>query len=407
MKIQRGFKFRLKPLSKQATQQCWQQAGACRFVWNVFFKRQEYRRTRGHYVESFQAMCLALTQLKKHHTWLKDIDSTILQQTLKDLYRAYQDGFDKKQTNKRLPKLKKKYKSRPAFRYTQRVEIHHGNRVYLPKIGEVGFYKSRDIIGKIKNTTVGYDNGHWHVSFQTDYERTERPHQSNTMVGVDLGVKRLATLSSGYYVQGIDALRKQQGKLAKWQRRLAKKKRSSANWRKIKAKISTLHSTIARCRKDLLHKFSHYLSKNHAVIVFEDLKVKNMSKSAKGSLEAPGKQVAQKSGLNKAILDQGWSMLMDFCRYKQDWKNGELIKINPKGTSQRCCVCTHTEQANRQTQSDFHCLACGHTMNADDNASMNILAAGHAVLACGAPALASALKQESLGFAKSRLLLIN
>lgn len=225
-------------------------------------------------------------------------------------------------------------------------------------------------------------------------------------VGIDLGVKRLATLSSGH-VQGIESLRKQQGKLAKWQRRLAKKKRFSANWRKIKAKISQLHSMIARCRKDLLHKFSHYLSKNHAMIVFEDLKIKDMSKSAKGTIESPSKQVVQKSGLNKAILDQGWSMLMDFCDYKQDWKNGGLMKINPKGTSQQCSVCTHTDKANRQTQSLFSCTACGHTMNADDNASMNILAAGHAVLACGAPSLASALKQELLGFAKSRLLLIN
>lgn len=360
MKIQRGFKFRLKPLSNEQAAQCWQQAGACRFVWNFFLRRQDYRRSRGHYVESFQTMCLALTQLKKHHTWLKSIDSTVLQQALKDLYRAYQDGFDKKQPGKRLPRPKKKFKSRSAFRYTQRVEVRHGNRVYLPKIGEVGFHKSRDIIGTIKNTTVGYSNGHWHVAFQTEYERAERPHQSNTMVGVDLGVKRLATLSSGHYVNGIEALRKQQSKLARWQRRLAKKIKFSANWRKIKAKISKLHSIIARCRKDFLHKFSHYLSKSHAVIVFEDLNVSGMSKSAKGTVDAPGKMVAQKSGLNKAILDQGWSMLMDFCRYKQGWKNGDTLKINPKGTSQECSVCRYQHKDNRQTQADFHCLACGH-----------------------------------------------
>ena len=206
MKIQRGFKFRLKSLGQESNA-FWQQAGACRFVWNFFLKRQEYRRSRGHYVESFQTMCSQLTQLKKEYTWLKSVDSTVLQQSLKDLYRAYQDGFDKNQPNKRLPKLKKKHKSRPSFRYTQRVNIDHGNRVYLPKLGTFGFHRSRDIIGKLKNTTVGYDSGHWYVSFQTEYTRTERPHNSNTIVGIDLGVNRHTTLSSGFYVDGFKLIK--------------------------------------------------------------------------------------------------------------------------------------------------------------------------------------------------------
>ena len=406
MEIQRGFKFRLKSL-RQESSAFWQQAGACRFIWNFFLKRQEYRRSRGHYIESFQTMCSHLTQLKKEYTWLKTVDSTALQQTLKDLYRAYQDGFDKNQPNKRLPKLKKKHQSRPSFRYTQRVKVEHGNRIYLPKLGTFNFHKSRDIIGKIKNTTVGYDSGHWYVSFQTEYTRTERPHQSDTIVGIDLGVNHHTTLSSGFYVDGFKLIKDHQQKLTRVQRQLARKVKFSSNWRKTKAKINKLHRKISRIRHDLLHKLSTIISKNHAVIVFEKLLVKNMSKSAKGDIENHGKMVKQKSGLNKSILDQGWGKLIELTTYKQVWRNGQTIKVNPAGTSQTCACCGHKDRANRLTQAVFRCIKCDHTMNADDNASLNIEAAGHVVLAGGAPALASALKRASSGFVESQRLLIN
>ena len=406
MKIQRGFKFRLKSLGQESSA-FWQQTGACRFIWNFFLKRQEYRLKRGHYVESFQTMCSHLTQLKKEYTWLKTVDSTVLQQTLKNLYRAYQDGFDKNQPNKRLPKLKKKHQSRPSSRYTQRVKVEHGNRVYLPKLGTFGFHKSLDIIGKIKNTTVGYDSGHWYVSFQTEYTRTERPHQSDTIVGIDLGVNRHTTLSSGFYVDGFKLIKDHQQKLTRVQRQLARKVKFSSNWRKIKAKINKLHRKISRIRHDVLHKLSTIISKNHAVIVFEKLLVKNMSKSAKGTIENHGSMVKQKSGLNRSILDQGWGKLIELTTYKQVWRNGQAINVNPAGTSQTCACCGHKDRANRLTQAVFRCIKCDHTMNADDNASLNIEAAGHVVLAGGAPALASALKRASSGFIESQRLLIN
>lgn len=406
MKIQRGFKFRLKSLGKESNA-FWQQAGACRFIWNFFLKRQEYRRSRGHYVESFQTMCSHLTQLKKEVTWLKTVDSTVLQQVLKDLYRAYQDGFDKSQKNKRLPTLKKKHKSRPSFRYTQRVTITHGNRVYLPKLGTFGFHCSRDIIGKIKNTTVGYDSGHWYISFQTEYTRTERPHQSSTIVGIDLGVNRHTTLSSGFYVDGFKLIKDHQQKLTRFQRQLARKVKFSSNWQKAKVRINKLHCKISRIRHDLLHKLSTIMSQNHAVIVFEKLQVKHMTKSSKGTADNHGSMVKQKSGLNKSILDQGWGKLIELTTYKQAWRNDQTVKVNPAGTSQTCSCCGYRDKLNRQTQAVFHCIECGHTMNADDNASLNIEAAGHVVLAGGAPALASALKRASSGFLESQPLLFN
>ncbi|WP_038130013.1 helix-turn-helix domain-containing protein, partial [Vibrio fluvialis] len=100
MKILRAFKFRLK-VDEEQQSAFWKKAGACRFVWNLFLKRQQYRLKRGHYVESYATMCLHLTQVKKHFTFLKEVDSTVLQQTLKDLDKAYKDAFDKTQPNKR------------------------------------------------------------------------------------------------------------------------------------------------------------------------------------------------------------------------------------------------------------------------------------------------------------------
>ncbi len=405
MKIQRGFKFQLRNINDNPL--FWQQAGSCRFVWNFFLKRQEYRRKRGHYVESFQTMCLILTQIKKHYTFLKEVDSTILQQTLKDLHRAYQDGFDKKQPNKRLPKVKKRHSCSNSFRYTQRVTISHGDQVYLPKLGTFRFRKTREIIGKIKNTTVSFHNGHWYVSFQTEQETQIPIHQSTSMVGVDLGVNKIITLSNGLYHSGNDSLKVHLKALAKLQRKLTKKVRFSSNWKKIKQKITALHSTIARARHDLLHKLSHHLSKNHAVVVFEDLKIKNMTKSAKGTLDTPGVHVKQKSGLNRAILDQGWSMLVDWTTYKQAWTGGEVIHINPKHTSQRCSACTKRHKKSRISQSEFICVKCGNKINADLNAAHNIKAAGHAVLACSNPDALAFCKQESFQAVRLESLLIN
>ncbi|MGL6424216.1 RNA-guided endonuclease InsQ/TnpB family protein, partial [Aeromonas caviae] len=122
---------------------------------------------------------------------------------------------------------------------------------------------------------------------------------------------------------------------------------------------------------------------NHAMIVIEDLKVASMSKSAAGTTSQPGRNVRAKSGLNRSILDQGWFELRRQLEYKQAWRGGQVLAINPAYTSQQCACCGHTAKDNRQTQSQFKCAACGYEANADVNGARNILAAGHAVLACG------------------------
>lgn len=199
-----------------------------------------------------------------------------------------------------------------------------------------------------------------------------------------MGIARFSTLSDGTYYNPINSFKKYQNKLAKLQRKLSKKVKFSANWRKFNLKIQKLHQKIANVRNDFLHKTSTAISKNHALVVIEDLQIANMSKSAKGTLENPGKNVRTKSGLNKSILDQGWGEFRRQLAYKLKWLGGKLITVNPQYTSQCCSNCGCIEKDNRKTQAKFKCVSCGYEINADVNAANNILAAGLAVLACGA-----------------------
>lgn len=257
------------------------------------------------------------------------------------------------------------------------------NRISLPKLGWIRYRNSREVIGEVKNVTVIQSCGKWYVSIQTEYEVPEQVHKAASMVGLDAGVTKLATLSDGTVYQPVNSFKASQRKLAMLQRQLSRKVKFSASWQKQKKKIQRLHSHIANIRRDYLHKVTSEISKNHAMIVIEDLKVSNMSKSAKGTAERPGRNIRAKSGLNRSILDQGWYEMRRQLEYKQLWRGGQVLAIPPAYTSQRCACCGHMAKENRQTQSKFVCQVCGYTENADINGARNILAAGHAVLACG------------------------
>ena len=245
------------------------------------------------------------------------------------------------------------------------------------------------------NVTVSQSCGKWYVSIQTEYEVTEPAHASTSMVGLDAGVAKLATLSDGTIFDPVNSFKSNQKKLAKFQREMSRKVKFSNNWKKTQHKIQSLHSRIANIRRDYLHKVSTPISKNHAMIVMEDLKVANMSKSAAGTVSQHGRNVRAKSGLNRSILDQGWYELRRQLEYKQLWLGGQVLAINPAYTSQKCASCGHTAKENRQSQSRFECQECGYKENADINGARNILAAGHAALACGERAvLGRSMKQE-------------
>lgn len=152
---------------------------------------------------------------------------------------------------------------------------------------------------------------------------------------------------------------------------------------KAKANVQKIHTGIANARKDFLHKTTTTISQNHALVCIEDLQVRNMSRSSKGSNEQHGKRVKQKSGLNRAILDQGWGGFRRRLDYKVSWNGGILLAVPPHNTSRTCPCCGHVSKDNRQTQAKFLCVDCGYENHADVVGAINVLERGYRLLACG------------------------
>lgn len=394
MKIRKAHKFRLKAKPSQEAL-FRQQAGCCRFVWNKALALQKGRLDAGENVLRYVEVAKLLTNWKREEPteFLATAPIHALQQTLKFLDQALMEAFDKK-NQKLFPAFKKKGLAGDSFRHPDCFKLD-GDRIFLPKIGWVRFIKSREIEGAPRNITVSRRGKHWYVSIQTEWEIAEPVHPASSTVGIDLGIARFATLSDGSFLEPLNSFKKTEQRLAREQRRLSRKQKFSANWQKQKGRITRLHIGIADVRNDYLHKASTTISKNHAIVVLEDLRIRNMSKSAKGSLGAPGRNVQAKAGLNKAILDQGWAEFRRQMEYKQAWRGGTVIAVPPQYTSQTCPSCGSISRENRKTQAKFLCISCGFQSHADLVAANNILAAGLAVSACGEPVQSGrSLKQE-------------
>ena len=367
-----AFEFEIQPNGAQQ-RRIKQFCGCARFVFNKALdgQKQAYEADNNT-TFSYTKIANQLPQWKKTFTWLKDCHSQVLQQSLKDLERAYCNFFEKRAN---FPRFKKKgMKKRIRFPQGCKLE-QHNSRLYLPKIGWVRYRNSRNVVGEIKNVTVRQKCGRFYVSIQTECEVEIAKHQGGE-IGIDMGIVRFATLSNGEYFEPLNAFKTYKGKLAKLQRQLKNKIKFSKNWQKLQAKIAKLHHKIANCRKDFLHKISTTISKNHAMIYVEDLQVSNMSKSAKGTIEQPGTNVAQKSGLNCAILDQSWSEFRRQLDYKSQWQGGALVAVPPHNTSRTCPCCGYTDKENRPTQAKFECIECGYRNNADAVGAINILERG-------------------------------
>ncbi|WP_459571316.1 RNA-guided endonuclease InsQ/TnpB family protein, partial [Cupriavidus sp. 8B] len=221
----------------------------------------------------------------------------------------------------------------------------------------------------------------WYVSILTQRE-VEQPVPSGPAVGIDVGVARFATLSDRTYLAPLARFKRHEQRLAKYQRRMSRKQKGSSNWKRVKARVQRIQAHIANTRLDFLHKASNTISKNHAMIAVEDLQVRNMSKSASGTADAPGRNIRAKSGLNKAILDQGWFEFRRQLEYKTDWRGGFFVAVPPQNTSRTCPCCGHASAENRRTQAKFACVACGFEEHADVVGAINVLRAGHARFAC-------------------------
>jgi transposase len=304
-KIRKAYKVRLKTNAEieiMLVRFC----GAGRFLWNKSLAMNLERLEKGQGILWYNelAFWLRLWKRSDEYGFLKECPSQVLQQKLMGLDRAFRDSFDRNQPLKRLPVFKKKGRGE-GIRFPQGFKIDN-RRLFLPKIGWVGFFRSQPIEGTIKNITVSTSAGRWYASIQTEQELEIKEHPSDSEVGIDAGINCFTAFSDGTLVMGVNSFRKHEDALTREQQKLSRKEKGSKNWRKQKRKISRLHHTIANVRSDFLHKLSTETSKSHAVVYVEGLNIRGMSASARGTIEAPGRNVGAKSGLNKSILDQGW-----------------------------------------------------------------------------------------------------
>jgi putative transposase len=396
--IRQGYKYRLRPSAKQAAL-LRRFAGCRRKVWNLALDEQLRRHERGEKYAGYVEMAKWLTAWRnsEEYAYLKDAPVHALQATLKDLDAAFQRFFKKEGG---YPRFQRKG-DREGFREPDvacfQVDEANG-RIRLPKLGWMRYRKSRKMEGAAKSVSIAHDVLGWHVSIQT--ERTvDAVPASAAIAGVDRGITNFLAISDGMRISPLNAHKQALHRLRRYQRACARKveaqKRAlgiagpipkgvklqiSNRLSRAKQMLARYSAKVSRMRQDWLHKQSTELADRHAVLVLEDLHIRNMSRSAKGDAENPGTNVRSKAGLNRSILDQGWGEFARQIQYKLEWRGGQIVLVNPRNTSRTCSCCGFTDEDNRKGET-FACLACGYTEDADVNAAKNILAAGHAVLA--------------------------
>jgi len=388
----KAFRFQLRT-RPGAEAQLRRFAGMGRWVWNAALAEQKARHERGEKYAGHAEMCKWLTAWRNAPAtaWLGDGPSHPQQQVLRRLDEAYRRFFDAAKAGTaggRGGVAPPGFKSRgqdPGIRFPdpKQFSLDAANgRIKLPKLGWLRMRMSQPVAGELRNVSITHEGSgkqeRWFVALQVQTNETVPALGLAPTLGIDLGLAAFVSTSDGVLVEPLKALDRQQRRLKRYQRSVARKKKGSANRRKAAAKLGRLHRRISHQRSDWLHKLTTGLADQHPVIAIEDLRIKNMSASAKGTVEQPGRNVAAKAGLNRGILDAAWGEFGRQLGYKTAWRGGQVLAVNPAYTSRTCRICGHESAENRKTQSVFACVACGHTEHADVHAAKNILAAGHA-----------------------------
>jgi transposase len=384
-------RFRLYPSAAQEVLLLGQCAHA-RYVWNLGLEqRLMWRRWQGP-TPGFNAQAAQLTEARRAESWLACGSQTVQQQALRDLDQAWQGFFA---GTHRRPRWRKAGQHE-GFRIVgpQALRVRQDNRsrssVLVPKIGWVWFKRSRALVDW-KSYRITRDRaGRWHIAFAVIPDPIPAPG-AGAVVGVDRGVTVAVALSTGELTSPAGLSRKEAERFLRLQRRLARARRGSNRRRKVRTLIGRLKAREADRRKDWVEKTSTGLARGFDQIRVEDLNVKAMTRSARGTMQNPGRNVAQKAGLNRGILKSGWGLLVTRLEQKAP---GRVEKVKAAYTSQTCNACKHIASESRKSQATFVCVACGHRSNADVNAVRNI-AAGHVVTARGdRRVLARSVKRE-------------
>ena len=370
----KAFRYRLYPTPEQESL-FRQTVGACRMVYNLCLEQRklEWGRSDPQLLTAYDQI-KELPALKVEAPWLREVPNHALQQAVVDLQKAFKNFFEGRAS---YPQFRKRG-DRDSFRYPDPKQFKiEPQRIFLPKAGWVSWAQHRPIEGDPKTATVSREGDWWYVSIQCKIEKVEQPVSNRgSAVGIDLGVAKPIVTSTGEVIMLPRTGDKERRRLASLQQRVARRKKGSKNRRKAQRAVARYHAKLARRRKDAAHKATTKIAKNHGLIVVEDLKVRNMTASAAGTIEAPGRNVRQKAGLNRSILDVAPSQIRQMLTYKAEWYGSRLIAVPAAYTSQRCNACGYVHKDNRQSQAEFLCLECSHAENADVNAAKNILDIG-------------------------------
>jgi transposase len=366
-----------------------------RYVWNLAVEQHSHWHPGRKSAPGYLEQCRQLTQARAENPWLAAGSQTVQQQALRDFTQAMTAFFDPGNPAG-LPSWRKAGRHE-GFRIVGRGrqwDVRRLSRktgqVRVPKAGWVRFRWSRAVPPGVKSYRVTMDRaGRWHVAFAVLPGPVPAPGNGQ-VVGIDRGVAVAAALSTGQLLHCPALTGRERTRLRRMQRRLAHAKRGSHRRGRVKHAIARLRARETDRRKDWAEKTSTGIARQFDVIRVEDLQITNMTRSAKGTRENPGRNVRQKAGLNRGILRSGWGLLV---RRLEEKAPGRVEKVSPAFTSQRCSACGEVDRASRESQAVFRCTACGFAGNADVNAAINI-AAGHAVTARGGDGVTRPVNRE-------------
>ncbi|MBB3724229.1 RNA-guided endonuclease InsQ/TnpB family protein [Nonomuraea dietziae] len=387
-------RYRLQPTPAQE-QMLAEHCGHARFVWNLAVEQHRHWKPGRTSAPGFAEQCRQLTEARAESAWLRAGSVTVQQQALKDFAQAMANYFGQ---SHRKPTWRKRGQNE-GFRI---VAVRPGDvrrlsrkvgEVKIPKVGWVRFCWSRSVPHGAKSHRVTRDAaGRWHVAFAAIPEPIPAPG-TGEVVGIDRGVAVSAALSTGELLTAPTLRQAEQERLARLLRKLSRAKRGSNRRVKVKLAVARLKARESDRRKDWIEKATTDLARRFDVIAVENLNISSMTRSARGTLQAPGRNIAAKAGLNRGILAAGWGRLVERLEHKAP---GRVVKINPAYTSQRCSACGIVDAKARESQAAFRCRSCGYAANADVNAARNIrdTAAGHAVAARGRSGLPGRTNRE-------------